>query len=127
VIAPAATEAFAVEGRVTLGTYGAVAAASASAIDQLARHLSADWGVRHQIEVTGLEGEALAALQTDLTTRGVDAVVLTGTMGPRGRVRASRAQAADPTAENRIDVSLPDGARTRIVAPPVVRPPVLAP
>jgi hypothetical protein len=124
VIAAAGTDAFAIEGRVTIGSDGAIAASSANAIDQLARHLSADWRARHQIEVTGLEGEPLAALAAQLTARGLDVVVVTGTVGPRGRVRASRAVAA---ASDPIEVSLPDGARTRVVAPPVVRPPVLTP
>ncbi len=122
VLGAAGTDAFAVEGRITIGADGAVAASSAGAIDQLGRHLSADWGVRHRIEITGLEGEALAALAADLTGRGWDVIVVTGSTGVRGRVRASRVPASD-----RLDVTVPEAARTRVEPLPVVRPPVLAP
>lgn len=123
VIAPAGTEGFAVEGRITIGADGAIAASSANAIDQLARHLSADWGAHHQLEVTGLEGEALTALATELGARGLRVTGIAGAVGPRGRARAARA----PASRGALEVSLPDAARTRVVAPPIVRPPVLDP
>jgi hypothetical protein len=65
---------FALAGTIAFARDGAIAPASASAVDQLARHVVSAWGSRLRIAIgRGTEAQ-IASLRAALTERGVGAV-----------------------------------------------------
>ena len=127
------SEAFGAEGRITFDAAGAIAAASAPSVAQLARLIRSDWPAPHVVEVRGASPEAIAALSAALTALGVAADVVAGSTGAPGRAVMRRgALDRSGTGGRTVTGVVPDDAierarRMDMVAPPLPVPPMPSP